>query len=101
AHLGMVATVVDEVSIAGLELGDDSGVIAVAGIDAFEHDDIHASFLQLVPYSRGYALTIGLLVVQHRDFLGLDLFNDELGGGGALLVIAADGAENRVVVLAV
>ncbi|MCY1546350.1 hypothetical protein D9M68_823420 [compost metagenome] len=39
--------------------------------------------------------------MQHGDLLVLDLFQDELGGRGALLVVAADGAEDELVVLAV
>src|SRR5690606_6145138 len=98
---GVIAAVVDEVGARTLELGDDGGIVAVARVDAFEHDDLDAGFLEFALDRAGDALAVGLLVVQHRDLRRLDLFNDELGGGGALLIVAPDGAEDHVVILAV
>ncbi|MPM88041.1 hypothetical protein SDC9_135142 [bioreactor metagenome] len=39
--------------------------------------------------------------MQHGNLLGLGVVDDELGSRGALLVVAADGAEDEAVVLAV
>jgi hypothetical protein len=101
AHFGVVAAVVDEVHACALELGDDGRVVAVAGVDALEQHHVDAGLLQVVAHVGGNALAVRLLVVQHGDLLGLELLGDELGGRGALLVVAADGAEDEVVVLAV
>src|SRR5690606_11844085 len=49
----------------------------------------------------GNTLAIGLLVVQDGNRFGLDFFYDELGGGRTLLIVAPDGAEDHVVVLAI
>src|SRR5690606_24768856 len=101
AHFGVIAAVVDEVGTRGLELGDHGGIVAVAGVDAFEQDDLDAGLFEIGLDSRGNALAVRLLVVEHGHGLGLDLLGDEFRGGGTLLVVAADGAEDHVVVLAV
>src|SRR5690606_13008425 len=77
------------------------GIVAVAGVDAFEQDDLDAGLFEIGLDSRGNALAVRLLIVEHGHGLGLDLLGDEFRGGGTLLVVAADGAEDHVVVLAV
>src|SRR3546814_16437404 len=77
----MVATVVDEIGIGALELGNDGGIIAVARVDPFDHHDLDASFFTFALDRAGDTLTIGLLVMQDGNRRRLDFFYDELGSG--------------------
>src|SRR5690606_24766188 len=100
-HFGMVATVVDEVSPGAFQFGDDSGVVAVAGIDAFKHGHVDAGLFELATYRGGNALPVRLFVVQDGDQFGLDGFDDELCSGRTLLVVATNGTENEFKVFAI
>ncbi|MNT11447.1 hypothetical protein D3C72_1463290 [compost metagenome] len=95
----MVAAEVDEVHALRLQLGDDGGVIRIAGIDAFKHGHGNLGRFQVLLHRAGDALAVRLLVVQHGDLLRLDLADDVLGGGRALLVVAANGAEDELALL--
>src|SRR5690606_2595782 len=72
-----------------------------AGIDALEHHDLHAGLFELRTNRGSNPLPVRLLVMKHGNGFGLDGFNDELRSSRTLLVIATDGAENHLVVLAV
>ena len=101
AHLGVVAAVVDEVHALAAQLGDDGGVVGITRIDALEEHGLEAGLFQRDAHGVGNALTVGLLVVQDGDLLGLGHVQDVLGSGRALLVVTAGDAEDVFVVLAV
>src|SRR5690606_40462361 len=42
AHFRVIAAVVHEIGTGTFQLGDDGGIIAVACVDALEHDDLDA-----------------------------------------------------------
>src|SRR5690606_1786006 len=79
----------------------DSGVVAVAGIDAFKHGHVDAGLFELATYRGGNALPVRLFVVQDGDQFGLDGFDDELCSGRTLLVVATNGTENEFKVFAI
>src|SRR5690606_7671891 len=97
-HYGALATVVDDNSSAATDFRDDGGVIAVARVDTFKHRHFDIGFLKRVAHSGGNALTVRLFVVQNSDSLRLDGFNNELGSGRALLIVAPNGAENHFII---
>src|SRR5690606_36695319 len=97
----VIAAVEREVGAAAADLGDHAGIVAVYGIDPFNHGDVHACFLELNANRCGDALPVGLPVVQYGDGLRLDGLDDEFGRGGALLIVAPDGAADHFIVLAV
>ena len=93
AHFRRIATKEHHVGLDGFELGNHGGVIAVPGINTVVQGNICPQFLQRSLHMLGHAGTIGLFVVQHDDGLGVQAGGDKAGGKGALLVIAANGAE--------
>ena len=99
-HFRVVATVVHKIGTGAFELGDHGRVVAVAGVDAFKQGHFDVGFFQLIAHRGGNALAIRLFVVQHGHFFGLGFVDDELGSRWPLLVIAANGAEDEVKILA-
>src|SRR5690606_17704949 len=61
-----------------------------------EHGDVHAVLFKGFLDLGGHARAVGLLVVQDGDLFRLELLGNVFGGEGALLVVAADGAEEEV-----
>src|SRR5690606_13793304 len=100
-HFRVIAAVIHEIRAAAADLGDDGGVVAVAGVDAFEHRHLDACLFEFVAHRCGDTLAVRLFVVQYGHGLGLDGVDDELCRRRALLVVTPDGAEDHVVVLAV
>src|SRR5690625_1892188 len=101
AHLGVITAIIDKLGTRTLELGDNRRVIAIASINALEHDHPYTGLLELIAHRLGNTLTIGLFVMYDCNLAGLDVINDHLCRSGALLIITANGAENGVIALVI
>src|SRR6185437_10616619 len=100
AALGVQAAPHQIVGARFLDLGDDGGIVLLAGVDAFVEHFLDAELVHVFERRVGEALAVSGLVVDHRDLLALELVAGELGPNQALLVVAAADAE-RVPELAV
>ena len=76
-----------------LHLGDQSGEVLVADIDAFIHRFLDALGVQRLLGFVGETLAIRRLVVNDGDLGVLELLGDVGAGYHALLVVATAGAE--------
>jgi hypothetical protein len=77
----------------GLDLGDDGGIVLLAGVDAFVEHFLDAELMHVVERRVGETLTVGRLVVDDRDFLALELVAREFRPKHALLIVPPASAE--------
>src|SRR5690625_5833668 len=76
AHLGVITAIIDKLGTRTLELGDNRRVIAIASINALEHDHLYTGLLELIAYRLGNTLTIRLFVIYDCNLARLDVIND-------------------------
>ena len=94
ASLRVQAAEVDHVGTGGADLGNHGAEVFLATGQAFVQHRLHAAFFQLRLGGVGQALAVGVLVVQHRDFLALEHIDNVVAGHDALLVVTAAHAEH-------
>lgn len=71
-----------------------SALKSFAASQALVENLFHAELVQLRPGGVRQALAVGVLVMDHRDLLGLEHVDDIVAGDHALLVVAAAHAEH-------
>ena len=99
AGLGMVATVIEDVDLVGLELADQRRVILLAGGDGVVEDLLDTPRVELLLGLVRQALGVGLLVVDDGDPLLGVIIGKEVARHPALLIVPAAGAEDVVAAL--
>ena len=90
----MQAAEVDDLGTGGADLGDQRVEVLLAAGQALVENLFHAELVQLRPGGVRQALAVGVLVMDHRDLLGLEHVDDIVAGDHALLVVAAAHAEH-------
>ena len=90
----MQAAEVDDLGTGGADLGDQRVEVLLAASQALVENLFHAELVQLRPGGVRQALAVGVLVMDHRDLLGLEHVDDIVAGDHALLVVAAAHAEH-------
>src|SRR5580698_2383376 len=94
AGFGVKAAEVNQIGAGLLDLGNESRIIFLAGVDAFVEHRIHAAGLDRLEGLISKTLTVGGLVVDESDLLALEMREDVGAGDFALLIVAAAGAED-------
>ena len=90
----MQAAPVDEVGARRLQLRHDGRIVLLAGVHALVEHRLHAVLGERIHGGVGETLPVGGLVMKDGDLLALHVVGDVLGRNGALLVVAAAGAEH-------
>ena len=91
----MDAAPIDDVGARLLDPGDDRRIVLLALVDAFIKHFIQAERIEALFGFVGETLAIGRLVVEDGDLLR-PLAAEKFRGDGALLIVAAAGAEDRL-----
>src|SRR5262249_8812766 len=91
--LGMVTAEIDHIDFRILELADEGRVILLAGSDALIEHFLHARLVQGFAGEVRKTFAVSGRVVDDRDVLALEMFCNPGAREGALLIVAAAGAE--------
>ena len=83
----MQAAEVHDVGAQGTDLGNQGAEVFLAPGQALFQHRLDAALGQLRSGGVGQAFAVGVLVVDHRDFLALEHVDDVVAGDDALLVV--------------